>query len=76
MGKLLAQEKTIVVPGEELAEGMDFLPGENTYRESDKIYSKVLGLANVSGRVVKITPLSGPYVPKVGDKNVLPAVVL
>jgi len=68
MSGLTVQNRDIVIPGEVLAEGMDFLPGENTYRESDKIYSKVLGLANVSGRVVKITPLSGPYVPKVGDK--------
>ena len=68
MSGLIVKNRDIVIPGEVLAEGMDFLPGENTYRESDKIYSKVLGLANVSGRVVKITPLSGPYVPKVGDK--------
>ena len=68
MSELLITEKTIVVPGESLAEGMDYLPGENTYRENEKIYSKVLGLANVSGRVIKITPLSGPYSPKPGNK--------
>jgi exosome complex component RRP4 len=47
---------------------MDYLPGDNTYREDDKIYSKVLGLAGVAGRVIRITPLSGPYVPRIGDK--------
>lgn len=68
MSQILVKERDVVVPGEEIAEGMDYLPGENTYREEDKIYSKVLGLAGLSGRVVRITPLSGPYVPKIGDK--------
>tara|TARA_Y100000310_G_C20646834_1_gene797136 strand:- start:273 stop:953 length:681 start_codon:yes stop_codon:yes gene_type:complete len=65
---LLKEQRSIVIPGEALAEGMDFLPGENTYRKDDKIYSKVLGLVGLAGHVVKLTPLSGPYVPKVGDK--------
>ncbi len=68
MSNIVVQERAVVIPGETLAEGMDYLPGENTYREHDKIYSKVLGLASISGRVVKITSLSGPYIPKVGDK--------
>jgi len=61
-------ERDIVIPGEQLAEGMDFLPGENTYRASDKVYSKMMGLVSLSGRVIKITPLAGPYVPAIGDK--------
>ncbi len=68
MSEPIVKEKDIVIPGELLAEGLDFLPGENTYREDSKIYSKVLGLVNVQGRVIKITALSGPYVPKIGDK--------
>lgn len=68
MSNILIQERSIVIPGETLAEGMDYLPGDNTYREDDKIYSKILGLASVSGRVIRITPLGGPYVPKIGDK--------
>ena len=65
---MLIKEKDIVIPGQVLADGMDFLPGDNTYREDEKIYAKILGLTNVSGRVIKITPLAGPYVPKSGDK--------
>ncbi|MBS3123435.1 RNA-binding protein [Candidatus Woesearchaeota archaeon] len=68
MSQLLVNERDVVIPGETLAEGLDYLPGENAYRENDKIYSKVLGLANVAGRVLKITPLSGPYILKIGDK--------
>ncbi|MBI2146330.1 RNA-binding protein [Candidatus Woesearchaeota archaeon] len=64
----IVKEKDIVIPGDVLAEGMDYLPGDNTYRRGEKIYAKVLGLVSLPGRVIKITPLSGPYVPKVGDK--------
>ena len=68
MSTILVKEKDVVVPGEVLAQGMDYLPGDNTYREEDKICSSVLGLASVPGRVIKITPLSGPYIPQAGDK--------
>ncbi|HLD00714.1 MAG TPA: exosome complex RNA-binding protein Rrp4 [Candidatus Nanoarchaeia archaeon] len=68
MSNILVEERKVVIPGEALAEGLDYLPGENTYREDNKIYSKVLGLVSLSGRVIKITPLSGPYIHKPGDK--------
>ena len=68
MSNVLVQERDIVIPGEILAEGMDYLPGENTYRKESAIYSKVLGLVSIPGRVIKITPLAGPYIPRVGDK--------
>jgi exosome complex component RRP4 len=65
---LIVKEKDVVIPGEILAEGMDNLPGDNTYREGEKILSKSLGLVGFSGRVIRITPLAGPYVPRAGDK--------
>ena len=68
MSNILIKEKAIVIPGETLAEGMDYLPGDNTYREGEKIFSKLLGLIGVNGRVIRITPLAGPYIPTVGDK--------
>ena len=68
MSNILKKDREVVIPGECLAEGMDYLPGDNTYREGEKIFSKVLGLVGVAGRVMKITPLSGPYLPRSGDK--------
>ena len=68
MGKLLVEEKMIVVPGEILAEGMDYLPGNLTYRMDENVIAKKLGLVVVEGRAVKIIPLSGRYLPKIGDK--------
>ncbi len=68
MSKLLIKEKDIVVPGESLAEGMDYLPGSGTYRLGEKIIAKKLGLVNINGRAIKLVPLSGRYLPKYGDK--------
>jgi len=67
MGKLLVEDKTIVTPGEGLAEGMDFLPAEGTFRDKDKIVSSRLGLVNIYGRVIKTIPVAGRYTPKEGD---------
>ena len=65
---LVIKHKDLVIPGQILASGMDYLPGDHTYREGEAIYTKVLGLANLAGRVIKVTPLSGPYQPRIGDK--------
>ncbi len=67
MGQLLVKNKSIVVPGEELAKGMDYLPGNGTYRVNDEIIASRLGLINVDGRALKIIPLSGKYIPKKND---------
>ncbi|MBR9676742.1 KH domain-containing protein [Candidatus Woesearchaeota archaeon] len=64
---LLIQDKQVVVPGEILAQGMDYLPGHGTYRDGDNIKSTRLGLLNVEGRALKIVPLKGAYLPRKGD---------
>lgn len=67
MSLVNVKDKEVVVPGEELATGMDFLPSIGTFREDDKIISSQLGIANITGRVIKVIPLKGRYVPKAGD---------
>lgn len=67
MSKLLIEERSIVVPGEPLAEGMDYLPGDGSFREGDNILSNRFGLFNTDGRMMKVIPLRGKYVPKKGD---------
>lgn len=67
MGKINVKDKEIVVPGEELADGMDYLPTAGTYRDGDKIIASQVGIVNVSGRLIKLIPLSGNYIPKAGD---------
>lgn len=67
MSELLTKDKDIAVPGEGLANGMDYLPGMGTYREGETIRASRLGLVSVDGRAIKIIPLSGRYSPKRGD---------
>ncbi|MBI2136321.1 RNA-binding protein [Candidatus Woesearchaeota archaeon] len=67
MGELIVKEKEVVVPGEVIARGMDFLPGMGTTRQSDNIVAARIGLVNVDGRAIKLIPLSGQYLPRNGD---------
>ncbi len=64
------EDREIVVPGELLAQGMTFLPSGKSFRDGDKIYASTIGLVNVKGRVIKVIPLAGRYMPKVGDSVV------
>ena len=64
---LLIKDKTVVVPGEKLASGMEYLPTHGSYREGDKIIASRLGLLHVDGRLLKIIPFSGRYLPRRGD---------
>jgi exosome complex component RRP4 len=67
LSELKVKEKEIVVPGDVLAEGMEYLPAAGTYRENDKIIASRLGLVNVDRRLIKIIPLTGRYLPKKND---------
>lgn len=64
---LLVKDKEIVTPGEDLALGMDYLPSYGTFREGERISAAKLGLVSIDGRVIRIIPLSGKYMPKTGD---------
>ncbi len=66
-GNSKSEEKKIVVPGEMLMETMEYLTGNNCFREGNAIYSKKLGLMRTSSRVVEVVPVSGVYNPEVGD---------
>jgi len=67
MGKLLVNDKQVVVPGEIIAEGMDFIPTAGTYRDKEQVIASKLGLVNIDGRLIKLIPLTGKYMPKKGD---------
>lgn len=67
MKKAQVNEHDIVVPGEELAEGMDFLPGPGTYRDKEYIVSSKLGIVSMNKNIIKVIPLTGRYIPKVDD---------
>lgn len=57
----------IVVPGEIIVSGDNYLPGDNTRREGKEILAGKFGLAEERGRLIKIIPLSGVYMPRRGN---------
>ncbi|MDO8517317.1 MAG: exosome complex RNA-binding protein Rrp4 [Nanoarchaeota archaeon] len=61
------EERKIVVPGETIVTGEDFLPGDGTRRENDDIVAGKFGLSDISDRLVKVIPLSGVYIPRRGN---------
>ncbi|MFA5405888.1 MAG: exosome complex RNA-binding protein Rrp4 [Candidatus Nanoarchaeia archaeon] len=65
---ILVEDKNLVIPGDVIAQGMEFLPGHGTHRISEEIRSSVLGLVDAKGSVIRVIPLKGAYMPRPGDK--------
>ncbi|MGQ4911238.1 MAG: exosome complex RNA-binding protein Rrp4 [Candidatus Thorarchaeota archaeon] len=60
-------KREVVVPGQLLADGR-YRASDGTYDTEDgKIYSALVGLAELRGNTVKVVPLEGAYLPKEGD---------
>ncbi|MBU0760170.1 MAG: exosome complex protein Rrp4 [Nanoarchaeota archaeon] len=57
-------KRKIVVPGEVIVKGEDYLPGEGTRREGESIVASKFGLAEEAGRVVKLIPIFGAFIPR------------
>ena len=57
-------KRKIVVPGEIIVSGEDFLPGEGVRREGENVLASRFGLAEQIGRVVKVLPVSGAFIPR------------
>lgn len=60
-------KRTVVVPGEVIVSGEDYLPGDGTRRVNENVVANKFGLAEVAGRVVKVIPLFGAFVPRRGN---------
>ena len=65
--ELVVKEKDLVVPGDVLARGLDFLPSSGTYRIDNEIKAKVMGLVKLKDKYVGVVPLAGVYIPRPGD---------
>jgi exosome complex component RRP4 len=61
------KKRFIVVPGEVIVKGEDYLPSEGTRREGENIIASRFGLAEESGRVIKVISISGAFVPRRGN---------
>ena len=57
-------KRKVVVPGEIIVSGEDYLPGEGTRRDGENIVASKFGLAEEAGRVVKLISIFGAFVPR------------
>ncbi len=64
---LLKRERDFVVPGDQIVDSMEFLPGKNCFREGNSIYAKKIGIVSVNGRVVSVIALNSVYNPRFDD---------
>ncbi len=60
-------KRVVVVPGETIISGEDYLPGEGTRREGEHVVASRFGLAEISGRAIKVISLFGAFVPRRGN---------
>lgn len=64
---LKVEDKQLVVPGELVAEGSEYLAGDGIFREGDNLHASFLGLLSLRGKFLKIIPLKGRYIPAEND---------
>lgn len=67
MSELLVQEKEVVVPGQVIAQGMEYLPSYGTYRLGEQILANKVGIVTLEGKVIKTIPLAGKYIARRND---------
>ncbi|MBI3334615.1 hypothetical protein HYZ97_03955 [Candidatus Pacearchaeota archaeon] len=58
------KKRRVVVPGEVIVSGEDFLPSEGARREGQDILASRFGLAEEAGRVIKVIPITGAFIPR------------
>ena len=64
LGEDSSKKRKIVVPGEVIVSGDDYLPGEGAKRDGENVVASRFGLAEESGRVVKVIPITGAFIPR------------
>lgn len=61
------KERKLVVPGEVVSEDSNSLPGDGTRKEGQKVVSEKYGLLENDGKLFKVIPLSGVFIPRRGN---------
>jgi len=64
---LIIKEREFVIPGDVIAEGIDYLPGNGVYRDGNQLIAQQIGIVNLDNRLIKLVLLTGAYRPKIGD---------
>lgn len=58
------KKRRVVIPGEIIVSGDDFIPNEGVRREGKNIVASRFGLAEEAGRVVKVIAITGAFIPR------------
>lgn len=58
------KKRRVVVPGEVIVSGEDYLPSDGARREGKDILSSRFGLAEEAGRVIKVLAITGAFIPR------------
>jgi len=61
------ENRQVVIPGEVIVSGDDYLPGEGTEKTKNGIIALRFGLSEEVNKLVKVIPLSGVYNPRRGN---------
>ncbi|MEK6928503.1 MAG: exosome complex RNA-binding protein Rrp4 [Nanoarchaeota archaeon] len=59
-----SKKRKIVIPGEIIVSGEDYLPGDGARREGENVLANHYGLAEELGRVIKVIPITGAFIPR------------
>jgi exosome complex component RRP4 len=62
----LFERRQLVTPGDLIAEG-DYMAGENTYVEDNKIFASRVGLVEYDNKKINVVALRAFYIPRIGD---------
>ncbi len=60
-------DRKVVIPGEVIFDGENYLPGEGTEKRGNEVVAIRFGLAEETKNLVKVIPLSGVYQPRRGN---------
>ncbi|MCK4650201.1 hypothetical protein KAT36_03125 [Candidatus Pacearchaeota archaeon] len=64
---MVKEKRQIVVPGETVISGNEFLPGDGAYRAGEDVVAGRFGIANIFEKHVRVIPVSGAYYPRRGN---------
>jgi exosome complex component RRP4 len=60
------ERRQLVTPGDLIAEG-DYVAGENTFSEENRVYASRIGIVEYDDKRINVVALKAFYVPRVGD---------
>ena len=63
---ILLEKRQLVTPGDLIAEG-EYIPGENTFMEDNKIYAARVGIVEYETKRIDVVALKAFYIPRMGD---------